>query len=512
MNNDNGSLLEQNIGDKHNLANIEAQGNGINAQSPHTASWNPIMNTGFNLSQENALRLAGFYGNGFGCQLPQTSVNGQLSNGMGLISMNSTGIMPPQISAGLTLPAASMNPMRLGLINLNNAGLGGLLTVPQALMMAAAPPLTTANSGGLSGSRIFQQANVSAGLFTPRQEMHLNSSNDICKERANPNRGKTTVNSQNYCELSTSTQIEESDQPHRDFSQLPHNEALNEATVRGMKKISGTNFPSKLYEILSRNDIADIISWSPHGRSWKVHKPKVFEERIIPQYFRHSKYNSFTRQVNGWGFHRITQGADHNAYYHDFFLRGLPHMCKRMRRLSIAARNDTCSRADPDFYRISELSPLPENEGDVATQESFTMSLQQDSQQNCTPEEEENRKPSATLHAVNTAVAPSLILENVPGLSHLQQQLLPTNIVHPMATGPVLIGSSNVQQSLLVQQAIHNDQIGRSMYNAGFRNMNHVSMSAINPAIVAQLALNAEGSNTNFSRPFNYLGSCDPFL
>lgn len=56
-------------------------------------------------------------------------------------------------------------------------------------------------------------------------------------------------------------------------------------------------FPVKLHRILSNPDFTDIICWLPHGRSWRVLKPKAFEERIIPMYFRHAKYASFMRQV-----------------------------------------------------------------------------------------------------------------------------------------------------------------------------------------------------------------------
>ena len=76
-------------------------------------------------------------------------------------------------------------------------------------------------------------------------------------------------------------------------------------------------FPKILYEILSRDDITDIISWCPHVRAWLVHKPKAFEDRVLSEHFRHSKYQSFTRQVTGWGFRRITQDKDKHAYYHE---------------------------------------------------------------------------------------------------------------------------------------------------------------------------------------------------
>uniref|UniRef100_A0A7S4SJD5 HSF-type DNA-binding domain-containing protein n=1 Tax=Ditylum brightwellii TaxID=49249 RepID=A0A7S4SJD5_9STRA len=78
-----------------------------------------------------------------------------------------------------------------------------------------------------------------------------------------------------------------------------------------------SSFPIKLHRILCNPDFHGIISWLPHGRSWRVLKPKAFEEKVIPIYFRHCRYSSFMRQVNGWGFKRVYQGADLNSYYHE---------------------------------------------------------------------------------------------------------------------------------------------------------------------------------------------------
>lgn len=64
-------------------------------------------------------------------------------------------------------------------------------------------------------------------------------------------------------------------------------------------------FPLKLHQILSNPEFQEFICWNPHGRSWRILKPPVFEQVVIPLYFRHAKYASFMRQVNGWGFKRI---------------------------------------------------------------------------------------------------------------------------------------------------------------------------------------------------------------
>ncbi len=103
---------------------------------------------------------------------------------------------------------------------------------------------------------------------------------------------------------------------YRDFSRIPMTDDPDGASLQASTG-KEPPFPVKLHRILSNPDYSDFISWLPHGRSWRVLKPKAFEEKIVPRYFRHTKYASFMRQVNGWGFKRMTQGPDHNSYYHE---------------------------------------------------------------------------------------------------------------------------------------------------------------------------------------------------
>jgi hypothetical protein len=120
------------------------------------------------------------------------------------------------------------------------------------------------------------------------------------------------------------------------------------------------NFPVKMLAILSREDLSHIISWMPHGRSWRVLKPREFEVKVIPAYFEHSKFSSFIRQANGWGFRRITKGPDRNSYYHELFLRGLPHLTKQMQRPHPSQKPALNPHTEPKFYEISQEHPLPE--------------------------------------------------------------------------------------------------------------------------------------------------------
>jgi HSF-type DNA-binding len=157
---------------------------------------------------------------------------------------------------------------------------------------------------------------------------------------------------------------------YEDFSQVQDNDPMMPLTSAG--KVP--NFPAKMHAILSRQDLQDVVSWMPHGRSWRVHKPREFEIRVIPVYFEHVKFSSFIRQANGWGFHRITvDSRDRNSYYHPLFLRGLPHLCKPMKRPGTAKKQIVDPQHEPDLYEISKTRPVPDGALDDSILLPFTM-------------------------------------------------------------------------------------------------------------------------------------------
>jgi hypothetical protein len=104
---------------------------------------------------------------------------------------------------------------------------------------------------------------------------------------------------------------------YKDYSRMPIERADLDAAPNNGASGKDPSFPVKLHQIISSHDHEEFITWLPHGRSWRVVKPKAFEAKVIPLYFRHAKYASFMRQVNGWGFKRITEGPDQNSYYHE---------------------------------------------------------------------------------------------------------------------------------------------------------------------------------------------------
>lgn len=111
--------------------------------------------------------------------------------------------------------------------------------------------------------------------------------------------------------------------------------ASSEYTTGGTRNVS--SFPWKLYDMLEeveksgRDD--DIISWECNGRAIRVHKPKEFAEKLLPAYFLHStRWESFQRQLNLYGFIRVTRGPHKGVYLHKYFIRGQRSLCERISR------------------------------------------------------------------------------------------------------------------------------------------------------------------------------------
>ena len=110
---------------------------------------------------------------------------------------------------------------------------------------------------------------------------------------------------------------------YRDFSNMPEEQDTEEESSGNNNRnslessIRVQKFPVKLYAILAQKEFHDIITWMPHGRSWKVLKPNLFESMVMPLFFEYSNYHSFNRLVNAWSFRRISSGPDRGSYYHE---------------------------------------------------------------------------------------------------------------------------------------------------------------------------------------------------
>jgi len=140
---------------------------------------------------------------------------------------------------------------------------------------------------------------------------------------------------------------------------------------KSTRRPSVVPFPVKLHDMLTEMDKdvtgnkGKIVSWMPHGRCLKVHKPQEFVKKILPKYFRQTKLTSFQRQLNVYGFTRIVHGKDRGAYYNRYFLRGkrvLSYMIARESIKGTGVRTTTLifPEQEPDFYG---MGPVEQDRG-----------------------------------------------------------------------------------------------------------------------------------------------------
>jgi hypothetical protein len=92
----------------------------------------------------------------------------------------------------------------------------------------------------------------------------------------------------------------------------------------GAEKTS-MNFPEKIMRILSFSEFAHVIRWNADGTEFCIF-PQSFSETVLEPHFQGTKFQSFTRKLNRFGFKRILDEDRYPkgtfAYHHDCFQRG----------------------------------------------------------------------------------------------------------------------------------------------------------------------------------------------
>jgi hypothetical protein len=119
-----------------------------------------------------------------------------------------------------------------------------------------------------------------------------------------------------------------------------HNSLLT-PVVKQRSKRGGCKypFPLRLFDLLEyinvrKSELSHIISWTPHGKAFQVHDREAFEKQIQPKMFNQSKYASFNRQLNLWGFERIPNhhAGGPRSYFHPLFQNHDRELCCTMYR------------------------------------------------------------------------------------------------------------------------------------------------------------------------------------
>lgn len=84
----------------------------------------------------------------------------------------------------------------------------------------------------------------------------------------------------------------------------------------------------------SPNRVPDMpISWLPTGKAFKVHDKERFVKEVMPSFFGTQSFKTFQRNLNLWGFTRVSKGPQKDVCSHPLFLKGFPAVCQSMKRI-----------------------------------------------------------------------------------------------------------------------------------------------------------------------------------
>ncbi|KAL7540173.1 hypothetical protein ACHAXR_009920 [Thalassiosira sp. AJA248-18] len=141
----------------------------------------------------------------------------------------------------------------------------------------------------------------------------------------------------------------------------------NEKSTAAMWKSSKGPFPAKLYAMLELADVqgygssSNAVAWLPHGRAFRVIYEQSFVESIVPVFFKQTKIRSFYRQLNLWGFKRLSMGCDAGAWYNEFFVRGSQSEIKKMVRIKVKGKSKSndpfAEHKGPGFHSTTATLP-----------------------------------------------------------------------------------------------------------------------------------------------------------
>ena len=192
----------------------------------------------------------------------------------------------------------------------------------------------------------------------PRQQQHQHQqgSNNHC-----------TVNSTAVMNVSKNSNVTRAIETHdyHDYANVPTSHTDQAYLARNLLYANSCAnklpFPLKLHKMLDEVETAlmdHVISWQPHGRCFKVKSSEDIKP-LLDLYFGGAKYSSFQRNLNIYGFKRITRGPDAGSYYHEMFLRGREHLCGRMMRTAVKGTNARLAGnpdEEPNFYSMPPVN------------------------------------------------------------------------------------------------------------------------------------------------------------
>jgi len=128
-------------------------------------------------------------------------------------------------------------------------------------------------------------------------------------------------------------------------------------------------FPKRLYDMLENAEsdgYAHVISWMPDGKSFKIHndgsRDKDNEKLIVEvlkKSFNQTRFKSFLRQLQLYGFERTYKGPQRGQCKHELFVRGRRDLLHKRSIEDFQRKANDTSHRSPKSVRKFFQSPTP---------------------------------------------------------------------------------------------------------------------------------------------------------
>ena len=82
------------------------------------------------------------------------------------------------------------------------------------------------------------------------------------------------------------------------------------------------------------------VAWLPDGKSFVIRNPDEFTRKVLPKFFKATKFSSFTRKLYRWGFRQVNRGIgpdDPIIFGNEYFQRDKLDLMTKMRSITAAS-------------------------------------------------------------------------------------------------------------------------------------------------------------------------------
>ncbi|KAI8893115.1 hypothetical protein BC833DRAFT_609570 [Globomyces pollinis-pini] len=116
---------------------------------------------------------------------------------------------------------------------------------------------------------------------------------------------------------------------------IRNDQNINQNNIPRKSNKSIAAFINKLYNMVSDQQSDQFIRWADNGKSFVVPNHAEFSKVVLPKFFKHNNFNSFIRQLNIYGFHKVPNiqngllscnEPEMMEFMHPNFMKDAPHL------------------------------------------------------------------------------------------------------------------------------------------------------------------------------------------